>query len=85
MIWVAAVLAVGLVAAPSVVIWLLLSHFRFLSEQNQTLTAALMSTKNSPYAATAAAYALPKDEDPDLYEEVPLHADVPPGTKLLGT
>lgn len=84
MIYLASTLAVGLATAPTVVIYLLLNHMRFLSDQNQTLTAALMATKNSPYASNAAAIAEPV-QSVDVGDAVPLREDAPPGTRLLGS
>ena len=87
MIWLVATLAVGQAVSPAIVIYFLLKHQRFLSEQNQTLTAALMATKNTPYAAHSAAIA-----EPDLEREIsvadakPVHSDhVIDGARLIGT
>lgn len=89
MIWVSAVLAVGLTVTPSVFAYYLFRHLRHLSEQNQILTAALMSTKNSPYAALAADITQNRTGEASEPgpEDVPLvhEADRPGGARLLGT
>lgn len=84
-----AVMAVGLSGGPAFVIWLLIKHIRFQAEQNQMLTAALMATKNTPYASSAAMLAAttPGDAAENHIGEVPVDDDpiVPEGSFLLGT
>lgn len=89
MIWVVVVLTVGLTVTPSLFAYYMFQHLRHLSEQNQILTAALMATKNSPYAALAAditqnRVAEPSDIGP---EDGPLvhEGDRPGGARLIGT
>ena len=97
---IAAIIALSVASAvtPIVLAVLVFRHQRFLYSQNnrladsnQQLVAALMMTKNTPYAASSASYAAttPDEEVGPEYglgefskEYSPV---IPEGTKLLGT
>lgn len=85
MIWLAFVAVVAVMAGFSwLILRVLLGHMRHLGDQNQMLTAALMATKNSPYASNAASI-VERSAEQDMHVEIPVHDDAPEGTRLLGT
>ncbi len=86
------ILAVGTTIVPCLGAYLNSRHLAQLTEQNQILVAALMATKNSPYAAVAAEMARPHHDSgpgeplvPGLSVDPKDRVDMVGGAKLLGT